>query len=92
MPRVFFPAAPSKNTVLTDYLHVLRNLQTQLNHVQSFLEAHIGLLEDIRKTQVEQEQGAIGFKCNTHIMMVPLPCLGVCCSNSVERKDKCFNK
>ncbi|XP_024146664.1 uncharacterized protein LOC112157848 isoform X2 [Oryzias melastigma] len=48
-------AVPSKNGVLTDYLHVLRNLQTQLNHVQSFLEAHIGLLEDISKTHVDQE-------------------------------------
>ncbi|XP_041832352.1 uncharacterized protein LOC121634027 isoform X2 [Melanotaenia boesemani] len=47
--------ALSRNGVLVDYLHVLKDLRTQVNNVQSFLEAHIGLLEDISQVQPDQE-------------------------------------
>ncbi|KAM4713112.1 uncharacterized protein FYW61_020234 [Anableps anableps] len=42
--------------VLVDYLHALRDMKAQLNNVQSFIEAHINLLEDISKAQPHQEQ------------------------------------
>ncbi|MEQ2297405.1 hypothetical protein AMECASPLE_034437, partial [Ameca splendens] len=46
--------ALTSNGVLVDYLHLLKDMKTQLNNVQSFLEAHIGLLEDI-KAQPQQK-------------------------------------
>lgn len=46
--------ALSNNGVLVDYLHLLKDMKAQLNNVQSFLEAHISLLEDI-KAQPQQK-------------------------------------
>ncbi|KAM6915119.1 uncharacterized protein FYW49_010027 [Xenentodon cancila] len=48
-------AALSSNGILVDYLHILRDLKSQVNNVQSFLEAHINLLEDIDEAQPAQE-------------------------------------
>ncbi|XP_014905802.1 uncharacterized protein LOC106958426 [Poecilia latipinna] len=42
--------------VLVDYLHTLKGMKDQLNNVQSVIEAHIHLLEDISKAQPHQEQ------------------------------------
>ncbi|XP_036003491.1 uncharacterized protein LOC118556541 [Fundulus heteroclitus] len=41
--------------VLVDYLHTLKDMKAQLNNVQSFIEAHIDLLEDISKAPPHQE-------------------------------------
>lgn len=46
--------ALSNNGVLVDYLHLLKDMKAQMNNVQSFLEAHIRLLEDI-KAQPQQK-------------------------------------
>ncbi|XP_023203816.1 uncharacterized protein LOC111611398 [Xiphophorus maculatus] len=42
--------------VLVDYLHTLKDMKDQLNNVQSVIEAHINLLEDISKAQPHQKQ------------------------------------
>lgn len=46
--------ALTNNGVLVHYLHLMKDMKAQLNNVQSFLEAHIRLLEDI-KAQPEQK-------------------------------------
>ncbi|XP_022067647.2 uncharacterized protein LOC110963529 isoform X2 [Acanthochromis polyacanthus] len=58
--REFIPleslrAALTDNGVLVDYLHVLKNMKTQMDNVQTFLDAHINLLEDISKPGRNQE-------------------------------------
>ncbi|XP_037837356.1 uncharacterized protein LOC108231805 isoform X2 [Kryptolebias marmoratus] len=57
LPHDSLRAALTNNGVLADYVHMLKDMKTQLNTVQSFIEAHIGLLEDISKGQPEQQQG-----------------------------------
>ncbi|XP_007561068.1 uncharacterized protein LOC103144157 [Poecilia formosa] len=47
--------ALTNNGVLVEYLHLLKDIKAQLNNVQSFLEAHISLLEDI-KAQPQQKR------------------------------------
>ncbi|KAF7231190.1 uncharacterized protein [Nothobranchius furzeri] len=61
IPQDALRAALSNNRLLLDYLHVLRDVKTQLNVVQSFLEAHLGLLEDISKAPLEQQRGRGGL-------------------------------
>ncbi|KAM4521953.1 uncharacterized protein PAE49_001864 isoform 1-T2 [Odontesthes bonariensis] len=55
IPSDSLRAALSTHGVLVDYLHILKDVKTQVQKVQSFLEAHIGLLEDINKAQADQE-------------------------------------
>ncbi|XP_069570542.1 uncharacterized protein [Brachyistius frenatus] len=45
------PLGVASSGVLVDYLHLLKDMKTQMNNVQTFLDAHIDLLEDIYKTQ-----------------------------------------
>uniref|UniRef100_A0A1A8M4M7 Si:ch211-245h14.1 n=1 Tax=Nothobranchius pienaari TaxID=704102 RepID=A0A1A8M4M7_9TELE len=59
IPQDALRAALSNNRLLLDYLHILRDVKTQLNVVQSFLEAHLGLLEDISKAPLEQQRGRV---------------------------------
>ncbi|XP_054900425.1 uncharacterized protein LOC129369114 isoform X1 [Poeciliopsis prolifica] len=42
--------------VLVDYLHTLKDMKDQMNNVQSVIEAHINLLEDISKAQPLRER------------------------------------
>ncbi|MEQ2186623.1 hypothetical protein GOODEAATRI_030476, partial [Goodea atripinnis] len=63
--------ALTSNGVLVDYLHLLKDTKTQLNNVQSFLEAHIGLLEDIKaqpqqKCDQSQAKVLVGETASTH--------------------------
>ncbi|MEQ2216727.1 hypothetical protein XENOCAPTIV_021406 [Xenoophorus captivus] len=63
--------ALTNNGVLVDYLHLLKDMKTQLNNVQSFLEAHIGLLEDIKaqpqqKCDQSQAKVLVGETASTH--------------------------
>ncbi|MED6240634.1 hypothetical protein ATANTOWER_024714 [Ataeniobius toweri] len=63
--------ALTSNGVLVDYLHLLKDMKTQLNNVQSFLEAHIGLLEDIKaqpqqKCDQSQAKVLVGATASTH--------------------------
>ncbi|XP_061603032.1 uncharacterized protein LOC133464859 [Cololabis saira] len=55
IPHEPLKAALSSDGILVDYLHILRDMKSQVNNVQSFLEAHINLLEDIGKAQAAQE-------------------------------------
>ncbi|XP_039454896.1 uncharacterized protein LOC116309553 isoform X30 [Oreochromis aureus] len=49
-------AALTENGVLVDYLKMLKEMKTQMKTVQGFLDAHINLLEDLRKSQPSQDQ------------------------------------
>ncbi|XP_028253141.1 uncharacterized protein LOC114428701 isoform X2 [Parambassis ranga] len=55
IPHDSLRAALTDNGVLVDYLHVLKDMKKQMNDVQTFLDAHISLLEDIRKPQPEPQ-------------------------------------
>ncbi|XP_036003456.1 uncharacterized protein LOC105919207 [Fundulus heteroclitus] len=54
IPEDSIKDALSSNGVLVDYLRLLKDMKAQLNHVQSFIDAHVGLLEDI-KAQPQQK-------------------------------------
>lgn len=49
------PAALTENGVLADYLKILKDMKTQVNHMQAFLEAHIDLLENSNKAEADHE-------------------------------------
>ncbi|XP_065328084.1 uncharacterized protein LOC134643539 [Pelmatolapia mariae] len=49
----------TENGVLVNYLKMLKEMKTQRNKVQEFLDAHINLLEDLRKSQPSQDKGKI---------------------------------
>lgn len=52
--------ALTNNGVLVDYLHLLKGMKAQVDNVQSFLEAHIRLLEDIKaNTQQKDDPGQL---------------------------------
>uniref|UniRef100_A0A1A8F9V1 Uncharacterized protein n=1 Tax=Nothobranchius korthausae TaxID=1143690 RepID=A0A1A8F9V1_9TELE len=55
IPRDNLKAALSNNGVLVDYFHKLKDMQTQLNNVQKFLEANIRFLEESRDAPLGQE-------------------------------------
>ncbi|XP_076729883.1 uncharacterized protein LOC101481016 isoform X3 [Maylandia zebra] len=56
IPHEYFRAALTENGVLVGYLKMLKEMKTQMNKVQDFLDAHINLLEDLRKSQPLQNQ------------------------------------
>ncbi|XP_068564980.1 uncharacterized protein [Cebidichthys violaceus] len=60
IPTESFRAALTDNGVLVDYLRILKDMKTQTNNVQSFLEAHISLLEEFSKNQPDQESANCG--------------------------------
>ncbi|XP_039638792.1 uncharacterized protein LOC120547308 isoform X1 [Perca fluviatilis] len=55
IPHESFRTALSNNGVLVDYLHILKDIKTQINNVQSFLDAHIDMLEEFSKNPPDQE-------------------------------------
>ncbi|KAM4521880.1 uncharacterized protein PAE49_001818 isoform 2-T3 [Odontesthes bonariensis] len=55
IPNENLRGALTGNGVLVDYLQILRDMKDQVNHVQSFLEAHINVLESSSKAQPDQE-------------------------------------
>ncbi|XP_056261480.1 uncharacterized protein LOC130187684 [Seriola aureovittata] len=57
IPHESFRSALTNNGVLVDYLHILKDIKTQVNNVQTFLDAHIDLLENMSKTQPDPEPG-----------------------------------
>ncbi|XP_071335048.1 uncharacterized protein [Trachinotus anak] len=57
IPHESLRSALTNNGVLADYLRVLKDIKTQVNNVQTFLDAHIDLLENMSKTQVDPEPG-----------------------------------
>nr|XP_046229991.1 uncharacterized protein LOC124051018 isoform X2 [Scatophagus argus] len=54
IPHEIFRAAVTGNGVFVDYLHILKDMKTQMNNVQAFLDAHIGLLEEFSKYPPDQ--------------------------------------
>ncbi|XP_056284876.1 uncharacterized protein LOC130203002 [Pseudoliparis swirei] len=68
LPRESVMAALTNNGVLVDYLQMLKDTKTQVNSIQSFLDAHIGLLEEFIADQPDsgqtdgcsQEAGGLG--------------------------------
>ncbi|XP_033503744.1 uncharacterized protein LOC117270325 isoform X3 [Epinephelus lanceolatus] len=46
--------ALTNNGVLVDYLQILKDMKSQMNNVQSFLDAHIDLLEEYSTKQPDQ--------------------------------------
>ncbi|XP_019134590.2 uncharacterized protein LOC109143073 [Larimichthys crocea] len=58
IPHDVFGAAQTGNGVMADYLVILKDLKTQLNQVQGFIDAHIDLLEG-RSNDQEHEKGSM---------------------------------
>ncbi|XP_063351518.1 uncharacterized protein LOC134643183 [Pelmatolapia mariae] len=56
IPYASLRAALTENGVLVNYLKMLKEMKIQVNKVQDFLDAHINLLEDLRKSQPSQDQ------------------------------------
>ncbi|KAA8583175.1 hypothetical protein FQN60_015721 [Etheostoma spectabile] len=55
IPRESFRTALTNNGVLVDYLCILKDIKTQINNVQSFLDAHLAVLEEFSKNPPDQE-------------------------------------
>lgn len=54
--------ALSGNGALLDYLHILKELKSEVNHIQEFIDAHIELLEKISQSQdrsPDKDQAAV---------------------------------
>ncbi|XP_078131156.1 uncharacterized protein LOC144533578 isoform X3 [Sander vitreus] len=58
IPHESFRTALTDNGVLVDYLHILKDIKTQINNVQSFLDAHIAVLEEFSKNPPDQESAS----------------------------------
>ncbi|KAM7395588.1 hypothetical protein PAMA_007049 [Pampus argenteus] len=63
IPRESFRAALTSNGVLVDYLHILKEMKTQMNYVQTFLDAHIRLLEE--NQHQEPDKGSLADTCTS---------------------------
>lgn len=74
IPQESFRAALTNNGVLVDYLHVLKDMKTQLNSVQTFLDAHIRLLEEMSDQQPQpQEQNEESSPASLPPVEGPMP-------------------
>ncbi|KAF7650596.1 hypothetical protein LDENG_00123340 [Lucifuga dentata] len=51
IPDESFRGALSSNGVLNDYLQILKGLKTQMDDVQTFIDAHIDLMDEYSKNQ-----------------------------------------
>uniref|UniRef100_UPI003AAD8479 uncharacterized protein n=1 Tax=Centroberyx gerrardi TaxID=166262 RepID=UPI003AAD8479 len=66
IPDESLKAALTENGVLNDYLLILRDLKTQMTNVQTFLDAHIDLLEEYTKNPNQKsDKGFFSDKTNT---------------------------
>ncbi|XP_069570543.1 uncharacterized protein [Brachyistius frenatus] len=65
------PLGVASSGVLVDYLHLLKDMKTQMNNVQTFLDAHIDLLEDIYKTQPDPkpDEGSLSYTTEHQVEM-----------------------
>ncbi|KAL3052690.1 hypothetical protein OYC64_005261 [Pagothenia borchgrevinki] len=59
IPNEDFKAALTGNGVLVDYLCILKDMQTQVKHIQSFQEGHICFLEENIQNQPDPESATI---------------------------------
>ncbi|XP_034756395.1 uncharacterized protein LOC117961669 [Etheostoma cragini] len=59
IPHESFRTALTNNGVLVDYLCILKDIKNQINNVQSFLDAHIAVLEEFSKNPPDQETVSI---------------------------------
>ncbi|XP_028461259.1 uncharacterized protein LOC114573323 isoform X2 [Perca flavescens] len=55
IPHESFRTALTNNGVLVDYLHIMKDIKTQINNVQNVLDAHIAILEEFSKNPPDQE-------------------------------------
>lgn len=55
IPQEHLRVALSDNGVLTEYLHLLKDMKTQIDNIQDFISAHITFLEESSKDQPDQE-------------------------------------
>lgn len=55
IPQEHLRVALSDNGVLTEYLHLLKDMRTQMDNIQDFINAHISFLEESSKDQPDQE-------------------------------------
>lgn len=53
-PDTLPPAALTGPGVLVDYLRVLKEMKTQMNNIQNFFDAHIGLLEELTEDKHQE--------------------------------------
>ncbi|XP_059212384.1 uncharacterized protein LOC131991101 isoform X2 [Centropristis striata] len=60
IPQDSLRAALTNNGVLVDYLHILKDIKSQVDNVQTFLDANITLLEDLRTSQPDPGPGSVG--------------------------------
>ncbi|XP_070782056.1 uncharacterized protein [Enoplosus armatus] len=67
IPHESLRASLTNNGVLVDYLRILKDMKAQMNYVQSFLDAHIGLLEELSKNQPAQrsDKGSLSSTSNS---------------------------
>ncbi|XP_037606771.1 uncharacterized protein si:ch211-245h14.1 isoform X14 [Sebastes umbrosus] len=66
IPRDSFRAALTNNGVLVDYRPILKDMKTQMNHVQSFFDAHDSLLEEFSTNQPNQQSATCGPDPESH--------------------------
>ncbi|XP_029353059.1 uncharacterized protein LOC115038318 isoform X1 [Echeneis naucrates] len=50
VPHEYLKSSLTASGVLVDYLHILKDLKTQMDCVQTFINAHIDILENIKQT------------------------------------------
>lgn len=55
IPQEHLRVALSDNGVLTEYLHLLKDIKTQMDNIQDFISAHISFLEESSKDQPDQD-------------------------------------
>ncbi|XP_063324697.1 uncharacterized protein LOC134623536 [Pelmatolapia mariae] len=75
----------TENGVLTNYLKMLKEMKIQVNKVQDFLDAHINLLEDFRKSQPlqDQDKGSLSSSDNSQTGDPPQIQQGITASSAV---------
>lgn len=82
-PISLLAAALANNGVLADYLNILRGMKNQMDHVQSFLDAHINFLEEVHKEKSgessngeaadsDKQTGPMKFKCSKFTLSVSI--------------------
>lgn len=67
--------APAHGRVLADYLCILKEMKTQVDSVQNFLNAHISLLEEVSNHRPRQKTDALpGFLSKERYLFNVLVC------------------
>ncbi|XP_042358832.1 uncharacterized protein LOC121955100 isoform X2 [Plectropomus leopardus] len=62
IPDQFLKDALTNNGVLVEYLGMLKDMKNQMDNVQNFIDAHIGLLEEFSTNQPERQSETPGLE------------------------------